>query len=317
MIASGPENESRILVRDEIKWIKPLQRMTNQSSNKHLTPAFERDLPQPPVSSQAHSTQPSLHSELTAYALTCCPRLYECCWWELAETLISSINASTELCAQGELPMAEIKALWLAHVLVFQVVVRREAEWRSDPAEAARLRAQWGTIEGQLRAIGVDSPLVRTQIIIEREDWYHRQELCRLQAAMQSFAQAFYGRAAHTPRAKYAEARRAGHRALMMDHNPLLDGFPHLVEILREVCSGEVATYVTTEVQLPNDQFLDALEVIGRDRSDPAEVANPPARIRLSLSRKQRRRQRLERQRCMPLEEEPTSGLESRRWSRP
>jgi hypothetical protein len=209
--------------------------------------------------------------------------------------------------------MAEIKALWLAHLLVFQVVVRRQAEWRSDPAEAARLRAQRGTIDGQLRAIGVDSPPVRTQIIIEMEDWYHRQELCRLQAAMQSFKQAFYGRAAHTPQAKYAEARRAGHRALMMNHNPLLDGFPRLVEILREVCSGEVATYVTTEVQLPNDQFLDALEVIGRDRSDPAEVANPPARIRLSLSRNQRRRQRLERQRWTPLEEEPTSGLESLR----
>jgi hypothetical protein len=179
--------------------------------------------------------------------------------------------------------MADIKALWLAHLVVFQVGEQRADEWRSNPTEVARLRAQWGAIDGQRRASGVDSELLRAQIIVETEDWYHLRELGALQAAMSAFQQAFHGRAADTPQAKYAEARLAGRRALMTNHNPLLDGFPHLVEILREVCCGEVATYITEEVQLPNDQFLDALEMIVRDRSNPAEVANPPARIRVSL----------------------------------
>src|SRR5713226_3970504 len=52
-------------------------------------------------------------------------------WWELADILAEAITTVTQLCATQALPIAEIKALWLALLRVFNIVLELEAEWKT------------------------------------------------------------------------------------------------------------------------------------------------------------------------------------------
>ena len=138
-------------------------------------------------------------------------------------------------------------------------------------------------------------------------------EMSRLVASMQALAEACQQRGGdQSPQARYGEALLNSRRALSEHRDSVLDGFPELLEIAREISSHEVAEYVTEEVGLPHDHFLDAVQMIGHDRCIPAEVANPPARVRAALTREQRRRDHCERQRYMPLTEEQADGLGQR-----
>jgi hypothetical protein len=138
----------------------------------------------------------------------------------------------------------------------------------------------------------------------------HRTEMCRLVASMRAFDEACQQRGtAQSPQARYSEAQLNSRRSLSEHHHSVLDGFRELVEIARENSSREVAEYVTEEVGLPCDQYLDAVQMMARDRSNPAEVANPPARVRTALTRKQRRKDQCEGERYMPLTAEQADGL--------
>jgi hypothetical protein len=59
-----------------------------------------------------------------------------------------------------------------------------------------------------------------------------------------------------------------------------LDGFPELVDILREVCSHEAYEYMVEDVDLDPDKYLDMLHMVSHDNVDAVAVVNPPARIR-------------------------------------
>ncbi len=229
-------------------------------------------------------------------------------WWELADTLALAITTITQLCATRALPVAEIKALWLTLLRVLNIVTELEAEWKS--AELARLRLIWPEIDQALRDRGVDSLPARQQIFVEMNDWFHRQELRRLHAAMRAFRKAFYGRTCTSPQAKYVEARLSSRRALMEKHNPLLDGFPKLIVVLRRVCSQEAWVYLEEEVGLNVEKFLDALHIMVHDRADAATVANPPARVRCALARRQERQELVDRERWMPPTPEQSSALQ-------
>jgi hypothetical protein len=135
-------------------------------------------------------------------------------------------------------------------------------------------------------------------------------EMCRLVASMQALAAACQQRGGdRSPQARYSEALLNSRRSLSEHHNSVLDGFQELVEIARTISSHEVAEYVTGEVGLRYDDYLDAVQMMARDRCNPAEVANPPARVRLALIRKQHRKEQWERQRYMAFTEEQESGL--------
>jgi hypothetical protein len=229
-------------------------------------------------------------------------------WWTLADTLASAITTLTQLCAARALPVAEIKALWLAVLRVLKVVTEMETEWRS--AEPARLRLVWQEIDQELRDRGVESLRARQQTFVEMNDWFHRQELRRLHAAIQGFRKAFYGRKCTTPQAKYAEARLSSRRALMEKHNPLLDGFPKLVVVLRTVCSKEAWAYLEEEVLLKVAKFLDALHIMAHDRAEAGTLPNPPARLRRALARRQKRQKLVDRIRWLPPTPEQSSTLQ-------
>jgi hypothetical protein len=127
----------------------------------------------------------------------------------------------------------------------------------------------------------------------------------RLVASMRALSEACQRRGAdQSPQGKYTEARLNSRGALRKGHNPALDGFPQLVEIAREHSSREVAEYVQAEVGLPIDNYLDAIQMIARDRCNPIEVANPAARVRTALKRQCDRHQREDRERWLPLPED-------------
>lgn len=152
---------------------------------------------------------------------------------------------------------------------------------------------------------------VAIQVLVELRGRPYTDQMKQLHAAMVAFAQACHERGSDlSPQAKYSEARVSSRRALSENHNPVLDGFPELVAIAREICSQELAAYMAEDVRLSHDQFLDMLHVIAHDRADPATVANPSARIRAALSREHRRSQMLYRKRWMPLSPAQTTGLE-------
>src|ERR1700722_15357591 len=122
------------------------------------------------MSNEKSAEPPILHSELMAFALACCPRLHDYHWWELAEALASSITTTTEICAAMASSIAEIKALWLAHLIVLEILQRRRAERRLRQA------------------------LERTRV-----ETRHMKELLALRQAMDAFKKAFYLRANTTP----------------------------------------------------------------------------------------------------------------------
>ncbi len=135
-------------------------------------------------------------------------------------------------------------------------------------------------------------------------------QMRRLVASMQALSEACQQRGAdRSPQGKYAEARLNSRRSLGENHHPVLDGFAELVEIAKEHSSREVAEYVLGEVGLSYDHYLDAMQLMARDRCKPAKVANPPARVRSALTRQQHRRDQLERERWVPLTDEQTNGL--------
>ena len=206
-------------------------------------------------------------------------------WWELADTFASEINSATQLCETLALPIAEIKALWLCLLRCLPIITGLREKWRSDPAEMGRLHMLWETIAQELRASGIHSQQVITQIIVGRNDWYHLKELCRLQASVQAFNnfnKAFHGRGGNSPQAKYAEARLSARRALMEYHNPLLDEwFPEWVETLKRVCSQEAGDYVMKEINPRQEEylddpkaepFLDVLHVLAHDQKESEEI---------------------------------------------
>jgi len=213
-------------------------------------------------------------------------------WWELADELTAEIDATARLCRTFTLPLVEIKALWLSHCIVFQLILERADEWISQrrPMEAQEINSR--------RA---DSPQAKQELFNDLVKQRHLPELCKLRAAMEAFAKEFQNRGNDSAQTKYAEARLSSRRSLMEKHNPLLDGFPELVEILREVCSQETFEYMTGDVRLKFDRYLDMLHMLAHDRADPATVANPPARIHVALKRKQHRNEELDRERSMEL----------------
>ena len=178
--------------------------------------------------------------------------------------------------------VAEIKALWLAHLIVLQILQQRRIEWRSRQAGGRGRRGE-----------------------------HHRKELGALLAATEAFQKAYYGRAKTSPQAKYTEARLAGRRALMENQHPMFDGFPGVGgNSGGKYAVVEIAAYLTQEVKLPNDQFLDVVYALARDQANPADVANPPARIRTALAGQRRRGRAKDRERWMPPAEEQISSLE-------
>ena len=232
------------------------------------------------ISAKHPSEPPVLHSELMAYVFASCPGLYQYPWWEVTDALTSLINATTELCANMAVPFVEINAFWLGHLIVLQTLNQRWTDRGSQPAE------------------------------VEMEMGRHQSELQLLSAAQQAFKEAYYWRGSAAPQAKYAEAKLAARRALMENQHEMFDGFPRLVEILRKLCSRQVAAYTAEEVKLENDQFLDAIHMLARDQANPADVTNPPARIRAALARQQRRERERDQERWMPPTEDQISSLE-------
>jgi hypothetical protein len=133
-----------------------------------------------------------------------------------------------------------------------------------------------------------------------------------LLASMRAFNEAYRRRDAdQRAQAKYAEAGLNARRALSRNHNPALDGFPELVEASREVCSRETAQYLLGDVCLSYDDYLDALSMIARDRANPEDVPNPPARVRAALARARRAKSRVDRTHWMPLTEDQASHLQA------
>lgn len=269
--------------------------MTNMTNNKEKKQqALRAEMP------EAGRTQEHVGADRASRIASSRARLSTRPWWELANLLASAIRWTTQSCIVLALPIAEIKALWLWHSEVFSVVKELHDKWRADPVETKRLNSIWQSIDRQLRDKGVVSAEARTRNIIRMDDWYHTAEMRQLQAAIQGFAKALHGRDQTSAQARYAEARLSSRRALMVGHNPVLDGCKELVETLRKVCSGEVAAYMTEDIRLDHEQFLDLLHMLAYDRADPATVPNPPARILAALSREQRRKERLNRERWMP-----------------
>jgi hypothetical protein len=192
-------------------------------------------------------------------------------WKESAEQLISDILSVTTACTARQLPIIEIQEFCLSLRISIRVLLE----------------------------------------LLELKDRPQGEVLMRLMAAMLDLDLALRDRAMdHSVNGQYAEARVSSRRAMSENHDPVLDRFPELVELSVEVCSHEVAAYMVNEVQLPNDMLLDVLGMLARDRAEPDKVSNPPARIRVALSRKRQRRQRLERERWTQLTRAQINGLE-------
>lgn len=150
--------------------------------------------------------------------------------------------------------------------------------------------------------------------LLELMDRPQNEELRRLIIGMQTLALALQQRAAdQSVQSKYAEARVTSRRALCENHDPVLDGFPKLVELSRKVCSQEASAYMFDEVQLGPDEFLGMLEMLASDHADCATVANPPARIRCALTRQEARQEMLNRQRWQQATPEQMDSLEGPR----
>lgn len=92
-----------------------------------------------------------------------------------------------------------------------------------------------------------------------------------------------------SPQSKYAEAKLSARRALEINHDPGLDEFPELLATVRKKSSHQVSDYSINELRFGHDKFLDVIKMLAHDKADPAEVPNPPARIRFSLRRKESR----------------------------
>jgi hypothetical protein len=88
-------------------------------------------------------------------------------WWKVADQLACDIAITTQFCAIRALPLAEIKALWLTHLSVFNIIMQAEEEW--SPTQIARLRVIWRERDQKLRAGGANSVRDR-QSIFERND---------------------------------------------------------------------------------------------------------------------------------------------------
>jgi hypothetical protein len=129
--------------------------------------------------------------------------------------------------------------------------------------------------------------------LLQSRDGLYTEHMKRLHASVVTFCQAFQERGNPSPQSKYSEARVSARRSLNVKHNPVMDSYPALVEVVREVCSHELATYMEDDIHLDADHFLDMLHTLAHDGADPATVANPPARIRVALRREDRRRERL------------------------
>jgi hypothetical protein len=146
--------------------------------------------------------------------------------------------------------------------------------------------------------------------LVEMRREAQRVEMRRLHASMQALVAACEQRGGdRSPQARYTEALLNSRRSLSRHPDSVLDRFQELVEIARTSSSHEVAEYVTQEVGLQYDDFLGAVEIMACDGCNPAEVENPPARVRAALSREQHRSEQRDRRRCMPLTEEHENGL--------
>ena len=120
-------------------------------------------------------------------------------------------------------------------------------------------------IDKQIRTRAVGSLPAKEQLFAEMAAQQHLPELCKLREAMEAFAKAFQDRDNHSP-----QAAAVVRRALMENHNSLLDGFPELVEILREVAATKQPHTLTDDVGLGLDQLLDMLHMVADDHVDPA-----------------------------------------------
>jgi hypothetical protein len=138
----------------------------------------------------------------------------------------------------------------------------------------------------------------------------------RLNASIRAFATACKERGRdQSPQGKFREARLNA-RFGLGNYRSVLDGFVELKGTAKGVSSRESANYVMHECGLPADQYLDALHMLANDGSDPAAVANPPARVRTALEREQRCAESLERRRSAPLSA-PFNEEEAERFDDP
>jgi hypothetical protein len=148
------------------------------------------------------------------------------------------------------------------------------------------------------------------QILLALRDCPYREELKRLHAAVAGLGNSCRTRGSdQSSQAKYAEAQVSARRALGENHTRLLDGFPELLEVSRRICSHELAAYMAQEVSLSSDQFLEMMHMLAYDRAEAATVANPPARIRRALTRDDRRKRTLYRERWRQFTPEQTESL--------
>jgi hypothetical protein len=140
--------------------------------------------------------------------------------------------------------------------------------------------------------------------MLELRDPPYEEELARLRAAVEVLRRAIGERDDISLHARYAEAKLNARRLLKIDYDPILDRFPKFGELVQKSCSASTAEYMVDDVRLDLDKFLDFLEMLAHDHSDPATIPNPPAWIRIALARKQNRQDSLNRVRWMP----PTPG---------
>jgi hypothetical protein len=92
-----------------------------------------------------------------------------------------------------------------------------------------------------------------------------------------------------SPQAKFGEVQLSARKALEIDHDPGLDEFSELRLLVRKKSSYDVSDYSTNELRFGHDKFLDVIQMLAHDQANPAEVPNPPARIRFDVKKKQLR----------------------------
>jgi hypothetical protein len=146
--------------------------------------------------------------------------------------------------------------------------------------------------------------------LLELRDAPYEEEVAHLEAAIREVCQAIEVRDVASPQSLNAEAKVNSRYLEDVDRDPVLDSFPSFVELIRKTCSEQTAQYMSDDLLLEPDQFLDMLHMLAHDDAEPFDIPNPAARIRAALSRNQRRRQLLDRKRSMTITPEQTKALE-------
>jgi hypothetical protein len=178
-----------------------------------------------------------------------------------------------------------------------------------DTLTKACATGEWPTIEIKLLWLGM---WMSIKALLQLWDRCEVAPLRRLQASIEAFNAACQTRGGdQSPQGKYREALVNSRHAWGKNQNSALQGLLELVETAKKIASHEVADYVIGEVGLQAEQYLDAVRMMACDGCNPAEVVNPPARVRTALEHRRVRVEQTERKRWRPFdEEEGRLGLE-------